>query len=812
MTQRDEVLGRGVFSVFPDNPDDPTATGVSNLRASLERVLQFRVPDTMAVQKYDIRRPESDGGGFEERYWSPVNSPVLGSDNRVDYIIHRVDDVTEFVRLKQRGIEQAQITQTLLTRGEQMEAQILLRAQEIQEANRQLREANENLTGLHAELERRVQERTAKLAQTNAALQAEIHERKLTENTLRASEERFRLLVEGVTDHAIIMLDPVGNVVTWNSGAEHVLGYQEEEIVGQDYSRFFLVEDVQAGKPTRELDEATRTGKCRDEGWRLRKGGSRFWATGGVTALYDSTGSVRGFAKVVRDITQRKLAEEHQARLVAVLESTSDFVGIADAQRRPIFINQAGRRMVGLGAEEDITKTHINDYLPAWSAKVNENEGIPSAIKNGTWMGETALLSRNGRQIPVSQVIVAHKTNAGEVGFLSTIMRDLTERKKLEEQFRQAQKMEAVGQLAGGVAHDFNNLLTIISGYSEILLSTLGESDPVRKSVTAISEAGERAAALTRQLLAFSRKTVLEPKVLDLNAAVRETEKLLRRLIGEDILLTTVLDPAIKQVKVDPGQLGQVLMNLAVNARDAMPKGGKLTVETCNVDLDEDYARFHSEVRPGQYVKLTVTDTGSGMSPEVKAHIFEPFFTTKGAGKGTGLGLAVVHGIVKQSGGHLEVYSEPGIGTTFKVFLPAAEGKVSAPKGLNAGDAGRGKEIVLLVEDEDGVRGLGLLGLQTNGYTALAAGDAKEALRLVEQQQGRIDLLVTDVVMPGISGPALAEALKLRIPHLKVLFCSGYTDDAVVRHGLVQEKVAFLQKPYSPLTLARKVRQVLDEK
>ncbi len=395
---------------------------------------------------------------------------------------------------------------------------------------------------------------------------------------------------------------------------------------------------------------------------------------------------------------------------------------------------------------------------------------------------------------------------------LLCLAQDITGRLVLEEQFRQAQKMEAVGQLAGGVAHDFNNLLTIISGYSELLLDMMGTGNSMRESVTAISEASERAASLTRQLLAFSRKTVLSPKVLDLNDVVRETEKLLRRLIGEDVLLTSVLDAKISKVKVDPGQLGQILMNLAVNARDAMTKNGKLTIETRNVELDREYSRLRPEVQQGQYVMLSMSDNGIGMTAEVKARIFEPFFTTKGPGEGTGLGLAVVLGVVKQSNGHVDVYSEPGLGTTFRIYFPAVEEKESSSKVMDASTPQRGTEKILLVEDEDGVRGLAVLALQTYGYKVLAASNGKEMMRLVEQHQSGFDLMVTDVVMPSMSGPDLAKALRPRFPLMKVLYCSGYTDDAVVRHGLLQENVAFLQKPYTPLALVKRVRQVLDGK
>jgi PAS domain S-box-containing protein len=388
---------------------------------------------------------------------------------------------------------------------------------------------------------------------------------------------------------------------------------------------------------------------------------------------------------------------------------------------------------------------------------------------------------------------------------------DITERKQLESQFRQAQKMEAVGQLAGGVAHDFNNLLTVINGYSELMLFEMSESHPNHQAISAIRDAGERAAGLTSQLLAFSRQTVLEPRILDPNTVVTETGKMLTRLIGEDIKLSTALDPRIGRVKVDPGQLGQVLMNLAVNARDAMPTGGRLTIETCKMVFEADVGLRRSEMGIGSYVMIAVSDTGCGMTDEVKSRVFEPFFTTKGEGKGTGLGLATVFGIIKQSGGHVEVYSEVGVGTTFKIYLPTVDESEIPSTSQDTAKVCGGKETILLVEDQADVRKLALIALQTHGYTVIEAVDGQDALRQIAQSRPRVDILVTDVVMPGMNGRQLAEALQTLDSGIKVLFMSGYTDDAVVRHGILQAEVAFLRKPYTPFSLARKVREVLDQ-
>jgi two-component system, cell cycle sensor histidine kinase and response regulator CckA len=397
----------------------------------------------------------------------------------------------------------------------------------------------------------------------------------------------------------------------------------------------------------------------------------------------------------------------------------------------------------------------------------------------------------------------------GAVVGYEKIVEDVTERRALEEQLRQSQKMEAVGRLAGGVAHDFNNLLTVIKGYSELLLDELKESESQREEVEEIRKAADRAAMLTRQLLAFSRQQVLAPKVLDMNSIVSEMDKLLRRLLGEDIGLFTSLEPALGRVKADPGQIEQVIMNLAVNARDAMPRGGKLTIETANAELDETYAHEHVGAKAGSFVMLAVSDNGQGMTEQVRERVFEPFFTTKEMGKGTGLGLSTVYGIVKQSDGYVWVYSEPGVGTSFKVYLPRVDAPIEAAAKKPTTTELNGTETVLLVEDEDGVRALVRQVLQKRGYTVLEARSGKDALLECERQQGKIDLLLTDVVLEQMSGRELAEKLSPLRPEMKVLYISGYTDDAIVHHGVLTAGKAFLQKPFTTEALARKIRSVL---
>jgi hypothetical protein len=472
--------------------------------------------------------------------------------------------------------------------------------------------------------------------------------------------------------------------------------------------------------------------------------------------------------------------------------------------RRFLDANQAAADLYGYSVE-DFRSMTLSDLQPEDDVRrfLDQLQTSSKTVPT-TWRHRT----KSGRAADV-ELAVHDIQYAGKNVQLAVLM-DVTGRRELEEQLRQAQKMEAVGMLAGGVAHDFNNLLTIINGYTQLILNTLRPDDPNRHSAEQVMKAGERAAALTNQLLAFSRRQVLQLKVLDLNRAVSSLSMMLQRLIGEDIDLRLELRPETGRVNADAGQLEQVLMNLAVNARDAMPTGGTLTIETANVDLDETYAGRHIAVKPGPYVLLAVSDTGSGMDEATKQRLFEPFFTTKPPGKGTGLGLSTVFGIVKQSGGSLEVYSEPGRGSSVKIYFPRVDQPISVEAAGRKRPSIRGTETILLVEDDEMVRNLVNETLEREGYKVIGAADPLEAQRIAEAHRGKIQLLITDVVMPRLSGKELAKALVERRPDMKVLYMSGYTDSAIVNSGILQKEVAFLQKPFTPAALAAKVRDVLE--
>jgi len=504
--------------------------------------------------------------------------------------------------------------------------------------------------------------------------------------------------------------------------------------------------------------------------------------------------------------TLRESEEKH--RLLVNNATDAIFVAQDEVIKFP---NPRTEELVGYSAEELATIRFTDLIHPEDTDKVRDRyrrrlkgESLPTTYS-------FRIINRAGEELwtQLNTVVITWGGRPATLNFL----RDITPQRKLEAQLQQSQKMEAIGILAGGVAHDFNNILTTIIGNASLALMNVSKDDTLREEIEEIKIAGERAASLTRQLLAFSRKQIIHPKILDLNELLTDIEKMLGRLIGEDIELLTIPGPALWQVEADPGQMEQVIMNLAINARDAMPKGGKLTVETANVDLDRNYFRKHGieKEQPGTYVMLAVSDTGIGMDKETQEHIFEPFFTTKEIGKGTGLGLSTVYGIVKQNNGFIWVYSEPGQGSTFKIYLPKAKGDVEEEEKerTSVSELG-GSETVLIVEDDDSLRKLAQRTLQQHGYRVLEAENGEDALRISKEHEGPIDLLITDVVMPKMGGKEVAERLQPLYPQMKVIYMSGYTDDAIVQHGVLGPGLNFLEKPFTPEGLARKVREILN--
>lgn len=702
-----------------------------------------------------------------------------------------------------------------------------LRAQQIHHLARALearRNAEQSVQKLREEMDAHTREKTIELTRLNIQLQKDLLQRQQVEADLRKSEEQYRQLLE--TTNVIPWEMDLSNCRFTYIGPQAIrlLGYSLEQL----YQEYFLPNHIHPDdrdKTIQFCEAAIEGGWDHIVEFRVHKAdGQIIWMRNIVSVVNDHPGSrvLRGF---LVDITDQKIVEEalrqSEENYHAIFDASSEAIFVHDMESgRILDVNQKMCEMYGCTAEE-ARLLSLDCLAPGMESPYSAQDAlkkIHQVAEEGPQLFEWKTKTRDGRvfwiEVNLKQVVIRGKER------ILAFVRNIDDRKRAEEekaslerQLHQSQKMEAIGRLAGGIAHDFNNLLTAITGYSDLLLRRLDPDDPNRKDIEEILKAGESASSLTRQLQAFSRKQVLEMQILNLNNLIIHLDKMLRRMIGEDIDLVAIMAPELHPILADPGQIEQVIINLAVNARDAMPEGGKITIETANVVLDENYAQDHIGVKPGPHVMLAISDTGCGMDADTLNHIFEPFFTTKESGKGTGLGLSTVYGIVAQCEGSIWVYSEPGGGATFKIYFPVAQ------KVEQADDTAKpsfsqygGTETILLVEDSEFVRDLASRVLRHGGYHVLAASCGEEALHICNEYPGEIHLMVTDVVMPEISGRQLAEFLFPLRPTMKVLFISGYTDDAILRHGILTQDTPFLQKPFAVEALLQKVQEMLSPK
>jgi two-component system cell cycle sensor histidine kinase/response regulator CckA len=645
------------------------------------------------------------------------------------------------------------------------------------------------------------------------AIVVDVTDQRKAERAVRSTDERFRFVARATND-VIWDWDIKTNALVWNDSVEHVFGHRQNKIFPEiqwwyDHIHPEDRERVVAGIHG-VMDHG---GTSWNDSYRYRRGDGTYAnvVDRGYIAR-DNVGTATRMIGAMTDVTERSRSEAAIRFQAQLLNAVQQAVVATDPEGIVIFWNAFAENLYGWAAEEAVGKP-IHELTPSPFLRDHGGEIGQRDSGGESWTGEYLVQGKSGKAFPALLTTAPVRDARGAVVGYVRVSIDLTERRNLEEQFRQSQKMDAVGRLAGGIAHDFNNLLTVIRLNTEIIMEAFDPDDPRSDDVKQIRSAAERASTLTKQLLAFSRKQILQPRVLDMNSVVATVEPMLRRLIGEDILIASSCG-ARGYLVADPGQLEQILVNLVVNARDAMAEGGTITIETKNVDLDETYTSEHAPVVPGRYVMLSVSDTGVGMSADTREHAFDPFFTTKEAGKGTGLGLATVYGIVKQSGGYVWIYSEPGHGTSVKLYFP----EVSAAAAFQQSEykpatkeAARGSETILLVEDEAAVRGLASRILEKQGYRVLSAQHGREAMDIASSEAGKIDLVLTDVVMPGMNGRGLVERLAGIRPTMKSLYMSGYTDDDIIRRGFIEPSKSFLQKPFTSEALLQTVRKVLDE-
>jgi PAS domain S-box-containing protein len=772
-TAGEQMLGRGLFEVFPDNPDDPSASGVTNLFASLQRVLATGRPDAMPTQHYDIPRPAAEGGGFEERHWSPLNSPVFDAEGKVRWIIHRVDDVTDFIKL---GGSSA------------VSGHIVERLRAVNDASAKSRAESR---GLHRDL----------LAQAQALYDANSFFDAVIENI------PAMIAVKDAKDLRFTLLNRAGEELTGIPRTES-LGKSDFDMFPQEQAEFFVAQD-------RAVLASGKLHVIPEEPIQTRQYGTRILTTYKVP-VFGEDGQPKYLVAMSNDITDQKRAvaalRSSEARFASLLAASPDAIIAVDATGNIVLANDHVMATYGYEPAELIGKSATILNPPAavedTMQRVRKVLAAP-AVAGARIVQDLEGLRKDGTVFPMEASLSQQDTEDGVIVMIA--IRDVTSRKAVEGQLRQAQKMEAIGNLTGGLAHDFNNLLSVVIGNLDLLREQLTKGSGMDDLAGEALSAALRGAELTRRLLAFARRQPLQPKIIDVNELIDGVGKLLSRTLGTNIEISHAPGSDVWPVLADPVQLEACLVNLAANARDAMPGGGKLQISTDNRRLDEDYVGLHPGLAAGDYTLIEVTDSGTGMPKDIVDKIFEPFFTTKSEGRGTGLGLSMVFGFMKQSNGHINVYSEEGVGTTFRLYLPRAMEAAGRTDALRTtAFALGGAETILAVEDNPGLRNLVVRQLKQLGYRCLEAEDGPSALKMLESND--VDLLFSDVIMPGgMSGYELGRIARTRWPKIKVLLTSGFPEEKINGNGKPPWNMRLLLKPYRKEDLALMLREVLAE-